>query len=380
MTVPESRVANALPEAPRGSPPPSARTGRLIGLEDITPAWLTDVLVRAGTLITGRVVDCRTEALTGPSFTGSFKRVVLTYDQRPAGAPASLVAKASSTDPEQRAALHSMGFYLREALFYRELAPTTPVPVPRCHFADVNTRDGHSLLLLDDLTGCRRGRSLDPLSPADTRLAVDTIARVHAHWWEHPRLNQEPLLNPESCIPINEITKGFVDSWPTFLAKLSIPISDDILRLGDIIAANLDSSLVELFSSRPLTLIHHDFQGDNLVFGVGDTRASMRVIDWQLAMRGRGIIDLAYLLSGSLQPRDRARAEAGLFPHYVGRLAGEGCSYTAEQARADYRLALLLPPSRLAMAVAATPSLTAHPGAFWDVLFQRQLRAVFDNW
>lgn len=37
------------------------------------------------------------------------------------------------------------------------------------------------------------------------------------------------------------------------------------------------------------------------------------------------------------------------------------------------------PPVRLALAVADISHMTAHRGAFWDVLFQRQIRALVDN-
>jgi hypothetical protein len=38
---------------------------------------------------------------------------------------------------------------------------------------------------------------------------------------------------------------------------------------------------------------------------------------------------------------------------------------------ADYRLATVLAPARLACAVALTDGLQAHPGAFWDMLLPR---------
>jgi hypothetical protein len=45
--------------------------------------------------------------------------------------------------------------------------------------------------------------------------------------------------------------------------------------------------------------------------------------------------------------------------------------YRLEQCKDDYRMALLLPASRLAAAVAIHPGLTATPEGFWNVVFPR---------
>ena len=350
-----------------------------VGFDEITPRWLTETLRKSGILAGGEVVRCEAEPLDGvPSFTGSFRRLVLSYDRRPPGAPETLVAKASTVDSTVRAIVHSLGFYQREALFYRDLAAVTPVPVPICYFSGLD-HDGRSLLLLEDLTGGRPGRSADCMTAADAQLATETIARVHARWWESPDLAGHPLLDNDSVMPPGDSTGIFLQHWPAFLDKLSTPITADVLRWGDTIAQQLEGTLRELFQTPPLTLIHHDYQGDNLIFDV-DGIGSLRVIDWQLPVRGRGIVDLAYLLSCSIEPGQRAHTEARLVARYVAELAAHGVGdYTLDQAFRDYQRALFIPPARLVMAVGSSPGMTAHPGAFWEVLFHRQLRALTDN-
>ena len=135
-----------------------------------------------------------------------------------------------------------------------------------------------------------------------------------------------------------------------------------------------------LFYEPPLTVIHHDFQADNLLFGGASDSVSLVVIDWQMLVRGRGPVDLAYLLSGSMDPEDRRRHELDVVTRYAAQLEAAGVrDYGADQCLSDYRAALLLPPVRLALAVSYIPHMTAHRGAFWDLLFQRQIRALMDN-
>ena len=45
--------------------------------------------------------------------------------------------------------------------------------------------------------------------------------------------------------------------------------------------------------------------------------------------------------------------------------------YSLDQCTADYRLAAVLAPARLACAVAVSDGLLPHPGAFWDILLPR---------
>lgn len=353
--------------------------GQVPGLDDITPEWLTETFQRSGILTAGAVVGCRIEQLGDvPSFTGSFRRLFLTYDRRPSTAPRTLVAKASNPDRGLRATVHALGFYDREAFFYRALAAATPVPVPECYFDNVD-QEGRSLFLLEDLTRGRSCRSSHNMSEADAELATVMIARLHAHWWQSPDLPTHPLLNGESVMPSESTTDRFLQCWPAFLAKLSIPITAEVLGLGETIAARLEPTLRSLFHTEPITLIHHDYQGDNLIFDV-DGVGTLRVIDWQLAVRARGIVDLAYLLSCSLDPARRRCSEARLLARYVVELAANGVhGYSLAQARLDYRQALLIPPARLALAVASSTALTAHPGAFWDVIFNRMMHAVYEN-
>jgi hypothetical protein len=133
--------------------------------DGVTAEWLTKVFAAEGVLGSGSVVSCAAEPLAAMSFTGVFQRLELSYHVDEPGLSRTLIAKFSTPDPEMRAAIHSRGFYGREAAIYRELAPTTPVPVPVCHYAAVDENDGRCVILLQDLTTARRGRSTAACSP-----------------------------------------------------------------------------------------------------------------------------------------------------------------------------------------------------------------------
>jgi hypothetical protein len=352
----------------------------LIEPDGITAEWLTRVFAEKGILIRGSVVTCVAEPLPAMSFTGVFRRLKLGYDVDAQGLPQTLIAKFSTTDPAARADIHSMGFYAREAAFYRELAAVTPVPTPECFYAAVDEDDGRCVILLQDLTSARRGRSTDRCSPAEIAHAVDAISPLHARWWQNADMDSHAWLDPEGLVPLDEIQAWFDTLWPEFVNKLSVPVTHHMERFADRASAELRPVWQRMFYEPPLTVIHNDFQADNLLFGRDSDAVPLVVIDWQMMVRGRGPVDLAYLLSGSMDPEDRRRHERDLLIRYAMQLQAHGVrDYDADQCLEDYRAALLLPPARLAMAVATTPFMTPHPGAFWDVLFERQIRALIEN-
>ena len=121
----------------------------LVDPDGVTAEWLTEVLAAEGVLRSGSVVSCAAEPLAAMSFTGVFRRLELSYDADEPGLPRTLIANFRHRIPRS-AAIHSMGFYGREAAFYRE-SFITPVPVPVRYYAAVDENDGRCVILLEDL-------------------------------------------------------------------------------------------------------------------------------------------------------------------------------------------------------------------------------------
>jgi hypothetical protein len=85
------------------------------------------------------------------------------------------------------------------------------------------------------------------------------------------------------------------------------------------------------------------------------------------------------LLVSQLSPQQRRGSEKRLLESYHAKLTERGVEgYSLAQCQQDYRLALLVPASRLATAVGIQPALTATPGAFWNTVFLRFAEAMRD--
>jgi thiamine kinase-like enzyme len=136
------------------------------------------------------------------------------------------------------------------------------------------------------------------------------------------------MVDPEAIMPLDGIQPEFEAQWPVFLEKLGIPITDQVRQFGEWAAVELRPVTRRVFHEPPLTVIHHDFQADNLLFGRASDSVPLVVIDWQMLVRGRGPVDLAHLLSGSMDPEDRRRHELQLVTRYALQLEQLGFGTT----------------------------------------------------
>jgi hypothetical protein len=169
-----------------------------------------------------------------------------------------------------------------------------------------------------------------------------------------------------------------IQNWESFLGKLSIPFTEEIVSAGELCARYLSAVSISMYTQSPRTLIHHDVQGDNLLVA-GDREPTLALVDWQLTRAARPVLDLADCIVRHLGIFERRRHEDRLLRIYHSVLAERGVAdYSLKQCRDDYRMALLLPASRLASAVGFYPGLTATPDGFWNVVFPRYARALND--
>ena len=309
--------------------------------DGITPDWLTAALREAGAIYHARVTSIQSGPVGHMGMTGQLRRLRISYDKAEAGAPRSLLAKFSALHPEVRATVHSIGFYEREIGFYREFAADCPVRTPRCYFGEVEMDSGASLLLLEDLTWMHNLNSAAGGGVDEVELVIRELGRLHAAWWGDPRLDQTPWLPMKGILTPDRRPLVLTQNWESFLGKLSIPVTEELLSAGELCARYLYAVSVSMYTEPPRTLIHHDVQGDNLLVA-GDGEPSLALIDWQLTTAARPVLDLADFIVAYLDTSERRRHEDRLLEIYHSVLTERGVTdYPLEQCRDDYRMALL---------------------------------------
>jgi hypothetical protein len=321
-------------------------------LSEMTPTWLTGTLREAGAITQASVTSVEAEVVGEErGFTGVVGRLRLRFDQHEPDAPQSIIAKlplAARTvtssyreTQSQDAALERryVDRSVREATFYRDIAPTTPL-APRAYAALSDPDDNRLLLLLEDLSDGEPGDALVGCSAEQARVVVAGIAAHHARWWRHPALAQLSWLPAWANDPaasaarfrgqIERVLRRYGDRIPQ-------GVQDIIVRLPEHYA-----SILAALNGPPATMIHADLHLDNIMFMPGPGGQTAKVIDWQGVSRGLAVVDLAMFIVGSLDVPSRRAVEGGLLRHYHDIISNAGVSdYSYDQLLADLRLAVL---------------------------------------
>jgi len=239
----------------------------------------------------------------GTGIFGQIARIDLQIDGDGAGIAESVVAKMACTEPANLEVATMLGLYEREIKMFEHVLDQTPITTPTCHCA-VQNDDGRFLLLENLSIAYDVGDQVVGATLAQAEAAVDALAKMHAHWWGRPELDAMdwlPVPNaPQYVAAVPNIYRAGLPVLETEWADRVPPKAIDVARAVD----PQFEELLHRTAGGPTTLIHTDTRLDNIFFSKTDD--SVAFIDFQLALRGRAVADLAYLIGTSV-------------PHELGR-------------------------------------------------------------
>ncbi|TCJ73994.1 UNVERIFIED_ORG: phosphotransferase family enzyme [Dietzia maris] len=330
--------------------------------EEVTAPWLSQAL---GT----EVRSVRTE-LVG---TGQIGCCLLAHVDGD-GLPPTLFVKLPNPDEGMRPLLH--GAYRTEVLFYRDLAPTVAVRVPRARFAALGEREGEFTLILDDVTPLVQGDQLAGLTIDQARDCAVNLAGLHGPRWCDPTLRSiEGLAVPtvEDNITLQELGGPALEA---FLSELGGRLDDDERRIMAEIApliARWANGRTERFA-----LLHADYRADNMLVDPTGNRPSL-ACDWQTLAVGLPGRDLGGFLGSSLTVDDRRAAERDIVADYHRALLGHGVTdYSADACWDDYVYGLLQTPV-LGIFGWMYGTRTDRGDEMFALLMRRACRAIADH-
>ena len=151
------------------------------------------------------------------------------------------------------------------------------------------------------------------------------------------------------------------------------------MEIGELLGEYKGRITRHLFTQKPQTLIHADYQLENMMFGATEEEEFF-VVDWQFVKRGCGIWDVAYFLSQSLMQEDRKATETDLLHGYLRILDDYGVqNYSFDNAMYEYRLSLLHRFGNLITTIAAMPFTEEQISMHVDVLLPRVISALLDH-
>ena len=189
------------------------------GPGELTAEWLTDALRSTGVIKRARVVQIAPNVIgQGSGFIGQLAIVTLSYDQPEDGAPASLLAKFPAANETGRYIGNLFDFYHREIRFYEEIADEVELRTPRLYYSAMNRDSQEYILLIEDLAPAVVGDHAAGCKLSEAELAIREIAKFHAAWWEHPRLEKLADWMPMIDAPVHQSAEGaYQQAWEPFV-------------------------------------------------------------------------------------------------------------------------------------------------------------------
>lgn len=306
--------------------------------EEVTPAWLTGVLRRAGALHDAKISDIASKRV-GNGMLGDSVQFRLTYDRQEEDAPSSVVGKFASTDPVSKATGASVGLYAKEVNFYRGFRDTVKIRSPHPFLAVIDPETQDFTLILEDMAPARGGDQIAGCGVEDAERAMDQAAALHGPRWADPLLLEIPWM-PMKADLTNFLTEAFPGCITAFRARyddvLEPVYMDECLRFA--------GQVGQFFAPRPVPVApqHTDFRLDNMLFDARGGADPLAVLDWQSISAGYGMLDVAYFIGAGLLPDVRREHERALFDRYMERLRSYGVrDYGRNDAWMDYRIGIL---------------------------------------
>lgn len=290
-----------------------------VSLGQIDAGWLTQALREAGH-DAPEVTSVRYSPIGGNVGVLGEVGVLSVEYGGPTDLPSQFLGKCPLDDDVARMYNSVMRYYRREAGFYRDLADEVPMRVARC-WVNASEEDRHILLLeyFDDATP---GDVLHGTTFENMLGLVGSMAQLHGRYWMDERVRALDWMflftEPSLLMGFDVVTA----TWPMAIAEAPDAVPADLAALieGPYLVDIPRERWIEAYSARPWTLVHGDYELENVLF-LPDGRAA--IVDWQGVMVGFPAMDLGFTLAISGSPESVAR-ERELLDHYRTTLAAAG--------------------------------------------------------
>lgn len=308
----------------------------ITNVEQLTSEWLTCVLRREGVLDDGCVVRFDVERAR-PSLISQVFHLSVTYsDDAPAGAPTRLFLKISHPTLQAH-------FSQKEVEFYHTVAPRVPeLPLIRCYDAVFSSASGAAHLLLEDVSATHT-QTAAPLPPSlrDCELAIDCLAQLHAHFWEHPQLGTEigRLTTPAEFDSLVRTIRTHLDGFIDFLGDR---LTNERRTYYERIVSGSMQPWRRMLKPEGLTLSHGDAHSWNFLYPRDPASGTALIFDWHLWHVDIPLKDLAFMIAFNWYPERRARLEQKLLRRYHASLVERGVgNFSWKDCWRDYRFAVI---------------------------------------
>ena len=321
-----------------------------------TPAWLTAVLRGSGALAHSAVTAVERSTSNAFNSHTSYLRLRYSAEASP-DAPTRVVLKRNI--PES----WGVEAGAEEVKFYTVVAglPEHPPIIIPCYAAAYDETSGQSYLLLRDLSDSHmppitreQHISIEEGIPPAVYIeaVVDTLAQLHAYWWQHPLLDSTTFSVgywSRNAERFGQYLQRRSMAWESLIAQEGDWFPDDLRELYTRLLARLPSHWERYLAPRfrtktNLTLVHGDAYFANFLCPKYPATGTTYLLDWQSPVFDLGCYDLANLCATFWTPEQRHEGsrELGILRRYYRVLCASGVTdYSWEDLTEDYKSGLI---------------------------------------
>ncbi|MFT6434643.1 MAG: hypothetical protein ACJAVI_002692 [Candidatus Azotimanducaceae bacterium] len=292
--------------------------------------------------------------------------------QPPTTQPPTTVVLKIPTALKNRVLGQSLGVYEKEIRFYSTLKDKLNIRTPRFYYGALSAADDPGVvlerlkslnrmpialiavigviaqwifglmprsyvLLIEDVSHYRLGDQAAGCSDNDIKIALNSMASLHAQFWNSEELNSLSWVTPVE-FSSKLVHMGYLQSANKYLKENREKLSENQLRLHDWLKKN-GTQLTERLGKGPRTFLHGDFRVDNLCFD--DNAGEMLLLDWQTAMSGSYGLELAYFLSTALPANTPDEKLDEMIEHYRKSLAQLGINIPKNELRREFDIGMV---------------------------------------
>ena len=315
----------------------------ITNIEQLTPDWLTNIFKNNGYLTQGKITEIISIIpLREGSITYSLE-LKFSEDAQREELSSNIVVKTLSYDDKL--------LRTREAKFYSIVAKTmSEKPIPTCYDSVFSEETGLSHIILENFSRTHEQYSEYLPSKRYFEKAIDSLAEIHAFWWDHKRLKE---LSKHSFVYYPMIENSFnkkenlqwINEQERFLDLIEEKISDKRRKLLKTIFSLYPQVAHERFKKEKITLVHNDAHIFNFYFPKKSVNQKSKAIlfDWECWGVGAGCQDLVYMIGFWHFPDYRHLIEKDLIKYYHNVLLKYSVKdYSWDECWYDYRLFALL--------------------------------------
>ena len=347
----------------------------ITNLDQVSTAWLTDVLSRSGALTRGAVAECDMNAGRG-----NWSRncaLHLRYAPDALGErPARLFLKLVNTD------LGDGEFFGPSEVDYytRDYVDAPGAPLLRCYDAAWSPALQRYHVLLDDVSATHVNASAKEPTLAYGLALAEGLAALHARWWGGERLAQvnAPIHSADHIRRFVAIAEPGVDNILRRFSSELQPHWPDLVR--DLFVRHPQALIERTSDPEGFTLIHGDTGEQNILVPRQGERPvyiiDRQPFDWSLTT-WLGVYDLVYAMVLDWSTDLRRQWEMPVLARYHARLVERGVQgYTWQRLVEDYRLCV---PMGVYVAVEyCRGGINERWISVWLTMLQRSLTACDD--